>query len=275
MKRKGLIISSLLFLSAVTCLGQAPYMGLTAGKSTRVDIERTSGQPIRSASKTLIEYKPRRDVDQIFVQYRDESSEAIVDRIELICTGNEGLRCSKWHDATQGEYKINLTIPDASVTSHTTDGFLKSTDYIGSPFFIVWGRKYDSNPETRSWAFYSKELFEATVPQRGCTGAIFGDWDTDLGRMIITREGHGARDKEGYNTVLVRGRYESNNGTFTGKLPGSVFEWKDDTGTGTMVIDFDYEVADRFSGEWVRRTGTGPKKGKFSARCVKTAYDNH
>ena len=83
--RKTLGVALLLLLSHLVCFAQSSYKGLTPGKSTRADVERAFGQPIESASKskTLIEYKSPENVGKLYVQYRDESPNAIVERIEV------------------------------------------------------------------------------------------------------------------------------------------------------------------------------------------------
>jgi hypothetical protein len=52
----------LLLLLCGFCFGQSSYKGLTPGQSTRADVERVLGQPVKSVSKTLVEYKNREAV---------------------------------------------------------------------------------------------------------------------------------------------------------------------------------------------------------------------
>lgn len=261
-----------LLLTCAACFGQSTYMGMTPGKSTRADIERILGQPVQSMSETLIQYKPRWDADKIYVQYQDDSAEAIVERIELICTEKafDTSRCYSWLSAIQQKYRIDLSIPDAYQKIKDSKSE-KVLSYFGSPLFMVNWTKYEMN-NSHAWAFYSKELFENAAPKRGCTGAMFGDWETNLGRMTIERDGDPIVDDSGNFQQPIKGTYSKNKGTFTGTRSGSL-DWKDDTGKGTMWMNV-MLGADTLSGEWERDTGRGPKKGKLVGRCVEAGNGN-
>ena len=79
MTNKISIMISVLLLSCAVCVGQTAFHGLTPGKSTKADVEKALGQPVRQLSETLSEYKSR-GTEQIFVQYLGGSTE--VARIE-------------------------------------------------------------------------------------------------------------------------------------------------------------------------------------------------
>jgi hypothetical protein len=261
----------LLLLACVTGFGQSSYKGLTPGQSTRADVDRVLGQTVKNVSKTLIEYTSPEDLVRLFVQYRDESPTAMVERIELICSvkGFDSSRCNSWFDAIQQKYRIDMSIPDAY--QKIEGKALKVQSYYGSPLFMVEWTKYDADG-AKTWAFYSKELFENAVPRRGCTGTMFGDWETNLGRMTIERVGDPIVDDNGSFQQPIKGTYLKNNGTFTGTRNG-IFEWKDSTGTGTIWIVVGLG-ADDLTGEWQRDTGSGPAKGKLVGRCVVTNGGN-
>jgi hypothetical protein len=269
------------FLSYGDCFGQSTFQGLTPGKSTRADVERVLGQPVQSASKTLVEYKPQQNSDKIFVQYRDASAVAIVERIELTCVSkfmeyvSPDSRCRVWHESLRQKYNnIDLSKPEAfKRTSLYPKG--KTLSYFGPPRFIVITEKIletaDAGSEYR-YAFYSRELFESAVPTRGCTGALYGDWDTNYGRMTILRDGDPIRDDSGSLEQHVTGTYSKNNGTFTGIMQnyGITGAWKDGTGTGTMILFGPSLGEDTLTGEWERDTGSAPAKAKLTGRCVET-----
>ena len=222
-------------LFCVACLGQSSYQGLIPGQSTRADVERALGRPVKEVSKTLVEYKSPENLVRLYVQYRDESPTATAERIELICSvkGFGGSPCDSWSSDIQQKYKIDMSKPDAY---QKVDGkAAKIQSYYGSPIFMVEWTKYDSDG-AKTWAFYSKALFENAVPRRGCTGAIYGDWETNLGRMTIERAGDPTVDDNGSLDQSIKGTYSKNNGTFTGTRSRGVYEWKDSTGTGTMFI---------------------------------------
>ena len=109
------------------------------------------------------------------------------------------------------------------------------------------------------WAFYSRELYDAVAPRRNCTGRLRGEWETNRGRMTITRLNEYGR---------VQGTYLANNGTFTGTDESNVIngEWKDNTGSETMR--FSMFSGKEFKGTWKRTSGSGPREGVWSGRCV-------
>src|SRR6185436_14802756 len=49
-------------------VGQTAFHGLTPGKSTKAEVEKALGRPVRQLSETLSEYKSQ-GPEQIFVQY--------------------------------------------------------------------------------------------------------------------------------------------------------------------------------------------------------------
>jgi hypothetical protein len=79
MRNKISIMIFVLLLSCAACVAQTAFQGLTPGKSTKAEVEKTLGRPVRQLSETLSEYKSR-GTEQIFVQYIGGSGE--VARIE-------------------------------------------------------------------------------------------------------------------------------------------------------------------------------------------------
>ena len=153
--RKAAISNLFLLLVCAICLGQSSYKGLTPGKSTRADVERALGKPVKELSKTLVEYRPQPLTGQIFVQYREGST--VVERMEMICQ-------TSCDDLIR---TLNLRLPkepDESDLSKLVDGDRWKSLY-GSPRFIVTSGAIpdvseDSSPPSRV-AFYSRELYEA------------------------------------------------------------------------------------------------------------------
>lgn len=221
-------------LSCVACFGQSSYKGLTPGQSTRADVERVLGRPVKDVSKTLIEYKSPESVGKLFVQYHNDSPTAMVQRIELICYGPS---CGSVRDTF--EVSSDGVLPDArSRDENEKQGRLQAGTYYGAPRFIVKTLiskfLYNRNPDDYEMrvGFYSKELYESAVPKGGCTGTIFGTWQTERGRMTIVRVGDNS----------ARGTYAKNKGTFSiNRMPEWGYnefggEWSDDTGSGLMAL---------------------------------------
>lgn len=255
---KILIATFLLFSSGV-CFGQSTYKGLTPGKSTKADVGQVLGQPVQNVSKTLIEYKSPEGWGRSYVQYRDESPAAVVDRLEIICS-----------DTTCAPVMGKLLQPlkdileDALVgNSQFTVIPFKRVRYYGTPRFIVYTDmvKADNSIENRL-AFYSRELYESAIPKGGCTGTLFGTWDTDRGRATFTRTGDSG----------VTGTYSKNNGTFSLKnTRAGLFydgEWKDDSGSGTMTMKLERSKDNEtFSARLVtfQEAGTSPARNSIGS----------
>lgn len=70
----------------------------------------------------------------------------------------------------------------------------------------------------------------ASLLAPGCSGELSGEWETNLGRMTITK-GDGK---------VVSGAYAKNNGTFKGEMVTDKFilsgQWKDDSGAGEITL---------------------------------------
>jgi hypothetical protein len=282
MRRTLTVILFVLFTSVI-CFGQSSFNGLTPGKSTRAEVERVLGQPVKKVSATLSEYAPRQlkltnagvtlNSGKIYVQYRDGLPAAIAERIELLLCArdersieirNSECKVLSMHD----EYDRG---PDSALSGGALDAYQSVGDkiiwYFGPPRYMTRtdihkASATGSSSEVR-WGFYSKELYEATAPTENCTGVLRGEWETNRGRTTFTRGNEYGR---------LRGSYADNNGTFTGEIQGDNLkgEWKDSTGSGTMFLQLYFPGAKQFTGSWERTSGTGPAKGTWEGRCVET-----
>lgn len=70
-----------IMLSSALCLAQSSFQELTPGSSTRADVARVFGRPVRSISPTIVEYAPPQGIAKVEVEYRNGSE--IVERIEV------------------------------------------------------------------------------------------------------------------------------------------------------------------------------------------------
>jgi hypothetical protein len=284
--KKILTATVCLLLTCVPCFAQSTFEGLTPGHSTRAEVERVLGLPVKRVSETLVEYAPRRlklshaeaelNSGKIYVQYRDASPAAVVERIELLLCArstriNDECNVSAMHteyDRGPSPSTSSGGSLDAYLRVRASDGD-KTTWYFGSPRYMVrTDIDKPSGSEVR-WAFYSKELYEGIAPGGNCTGMLRGEWDTNRGRTTFTR---------GVEYGQVRGTYSEGHGTFTGEQSGAgniSGEWKDNTGSGTMFLQLYYPGANQFTGSWERTSGTGPAKGTWEGRCVESQGGNH
>ena len=76
------LITTLFWLTIVCapCFAVSTYMGLQPGLSTRADVEKAFGQPIRAVSETMFEYTLSSGGGKVFVEFR--AKDFVVDRIE-------------------------------------------------------------------------------------------------------------------------------------------------------------------------------------------------
>lgn len=266
------ILTSMMFLllTSLICVGQTSYKGLTPGQSTRADVERVLGQPVKEVSKTLVEYRSPENAVKLFVQYRAESPAAIAERIEQTCV-SASCRSALEEYSRRGA----VALPDVIVLKQNAGAGLY-VDYYGAPRFIVSTliNKTGSATDFESRvAFYSKELYESVVPKGGCTGTIFGTWQTDRGRVTMWRVGDNG----------IRGTYSKNNGTFNLKRERDDFEtgayvgeWKDDTGSGTMALLLESSVyganPDSFNATWAG-PGASVPSNKQAKELAKTEVE--
>lgn len=96
-----------------------------------------------------------------------------------------------------------------------------------------------------------------------CTGEIYGEWDTNLGRLLISK-------RDGKDAT---GSYAKGNGTLNGQMlteSGSVFsgQWKDDSGAGDINLQL---AADHKS---IKGTLYGDPSRIITGQCVERNAGN-
>ena len=152
MMHRILIIILSVLLSCAACFGQAEFHGLTAGKSTRADVERVFGQPLKELSQTLVEYQPNKEmqarVNKIYVQYRKGSP--IVERIEALLV----------QPLNRSDVLTALHLPQQPTRSRLNSrGVLE--EYFGPPFYLVLTYQgAEAKSGVARTGRYSRELFE-------------------------------------------------------------------------------------------------------------------
>lgn len=70
----------IIFFLCASCLGQSAFQEITPGSSTRTQVTKVLGQPVRS-NGTVSEYRPPQGIAKVQVEYRSGSD--LVDRIEV------------------------------------------------------------------------------------------------------------------------------------------------------------------------------------------------
>ena len=254
MAKRTLFLSLFIMLTAASGLAQSSFNGLTPGKSTRAEVERVLGNRVKSVSKTLVEYKSPEEGARLYVQYQDESPAAVVERIELTCFDNDEVH-DKCGPVLNAIGQLDAVLEDATASTIKPEGRVVIR-YFGAPRFMVWRLSGKGVNAEQRLAYYSQRLYESAAPKSGCTGTIFGTWQTERGRVTIVRAGDNG----------IEGTYAKHNGSFSLKQNeggGYVGEWKDDTGSGTIALLLN---GDSFRASLSRGSAASASRNQLPAR---------
>ncbi len=80
MRLRLVVVEFVVSLLAIPCFGVSTYKGLLPGFSTRNDVEKTLGSPVREISNLVFEYSVLASEGKLLVEYRAPGN--IVERIE-------------------------------------------------------------------------------------------------------------------------------------------------------------------------------------------------
>lgn len=157
---RAIYVLAFLLLVYTNCFGQMNVNGMMPGKSTRAEVERVLGQPVRKVSETLVEYRPMELTGKIFVQYR--SSGEVVERLEILCrlqNSNCNDFAKKW-----GLDALLARDPEAVNMDEFDNG--KTVFFYRQPHYVV--TTVDPKDEGGATvpfriAFYSRELYAVMV----------------------------------------------------------------------------------------------------------------
>ncbi len=142
-------------IAANSVTAQSSYKGLTPGKSTRAEVARILGQPIKTYSDTLVDYGPQSQTSKVRVQFRVDST--IIERIEVFCW-TETSTCDEFAKTA----RVNL----AADHTETMQGDKFRVFYPSPAFVVASGEMADVTKEkiqASRLGFYSRELFEAEL----------------------------------------------------------------------------------------------------------------
>lgn len=160
MKYRKLSVVSFVLLSCATAFGQTTFKGLTPGKSTRTEVERGLGKPIKEHTATLVEYPPQNQTGRIFVQYRPGPD--LVERFEFLCRA-AGSSC----DNLIRSLKLSTSVMPYALNS-SGDGSGKVVRYYYPPQYFA--TTIDDESEGSFYlltparvALYSPELYDAAI----------------------------------------------------------------------------------------------------------------
>ena len=149
MNKLSMLIVLVLFCGAAS-FAQSAFKGLTPGKSTKTDVQRLLGQPLREVSETLHEYKSENLSEKIFVQFGPEGS--IVERIEAV------------YPATRDRADVIrvLRLP-ASPTGSQTNSRGKLEEYFATTNIVLTYASGEASDGVSRVGYYSTDLFNSAV----------------------------------------------------------------------------------------------------------------
>ena len=131
-----------------TCFGQSSFQEVTPGASTRNDVARALGQPVRTISTTLFEYKPPAGIAKIEAEYRAGS--AIVERLEVYFV----------RPVSRPAMIKQFNLPQQA-DARKTDAEGKLVEYFGgSSLLALVYASADAASGVSHIGYYSPELFE-------------------------------------------------------------------------------------------------------------------
>jgi hypothetical protein len=141
----------LLLLISGAGYGQTSFQELTPGQSTRSDVTRALGQPVRTISATILEYNPPAGIAKVEVAYSGGSD--LVERIEVYFP--------KPISRTALIQKFNLS-PQAD--DRRTSAERKLVEYFGGGSLLTFTyASADSSSGVSHVGYYSEELFAAAL----------------------------------------------------------------------------------------------------------------
>ncbi len=124
--------------------------GLKPGTSTREDVSRTLGPPIREVSATMSEYKQQAGTGKIYVEYN--ASSGVAERIEAYLTT----------PVVRAELVTNLQLPKLPQTARP-DSKGRIVEYFGAPKFLALMHVSDNSSGVNRVGFFSAALFQEAV----------------------------------------------------------------------------------------------------------------
>ena len=174
MTNKISIMILVLLLSCAASVGQTAFHGLTPGKSTKADVEKALGRPVRQLSETLSEYKSQ-GTEQIFVQYLGSAGVArieaaypeAIERSSVLGTVNLPARSMGWQINSKQRLEEYFSAACVVLT------------YVGA----------DTSSGVSRIGYYSRQLFENTSSK--LPPASLGNDPPGLNRSLVAKNNSG------------------------------------------------------------------------------------
>lgn len=189
MMRRTPVIILFLLLSYVGNYGQGSggepewYDSLIPGQSTKPEVEKLLGQPLKTFSETLFEYEPKRSdpaakivlragpntdpTYRLYIQYRKRAN--VVDRIEKVYDQPQSRdSVMRGNLVKLSRYSMFAGQDTAKVKATTTviNSKGRLEEYFSSDFVVMTHESATLTSNVIRLAYYSKELFATAVPSR-------------------------------------------------------------------------------------------------------------
>gem|GEM_PF-2805977 len=224
MKNKRMLLAFFLLATCADCFAQSSFQGISPGTSTRNDVARILGQPVRTISATLVEYAPPAGIAKVEAEYRAATS--LVERIEVYFV--------KPISAQALIQKFGLAQADAKGKS--TDETL--VEYFGGTSLVALTyASTDSSGGVSHIGYYSRELFASVAgksparqkpeTQAGASGS--GSGAAGVGEMKLPDYMRGPGESTSA-TADRRGRASASGRNSSSASSGGTKQTKDTTG---------------------------------------------
>ena len=153
---KTLSVLGWIVLIVATSVGQSSFQEITPGSSTRNDVTRAFGQPVRTISATRFEYNPPDGIARVEVEYAAGSSLVELMEVHFLRPVSRSGLVKKFGL----EEPVETSDAEGKLVEYFGDSWLLSLTYVSA----------DAASGVSSVGYYSRELFEAKFP-RGTAGA--------------------------------------------------------------------------------------------------------
>jgi hypothetical protein len=148
---KTLTIILFALLGGATGFGQSSFQEITPGQSTRADVARVLGQPVRTVSATRFEYNPPAGIANVEVEF--DAGSTLVKRLEVYFL----------KPVSRPALIKQFNLPQQA-DAKTTDAERKLVEYFGDPSLLAMTyTSADPGTGVSRISYYSRGSFESII----------------------------------------------------------------------------------------------------------------
>jgi len=155
---KQVVTAIFVILSCAACFGQSGFQEITPGVSSRSEVAKVLGQPVRTISATVFEYKAPAGIARVEVEYGAGSS--VVERLEVYFL--------KPISRSALIQKLDLTsymnTPRADAQGRNSQG--KLVEYFLTAMLTMTYQSADASGGVSQIGYYSEALFGKVLEER-------------------------------------------------------------------------------------------------------------